>query len=46
MMEYYTTRGGNNLLVVRGKSGKIIRAYSGAIAKRRWNEMFNFLNLN
>jgi len=44
-MEYYTISG-KKLLIVRGSGGKIVKAYSGPIAKAKWNDMFNQLNLN
>jgi hypothetical protein len=38
-------RNGKMLVLLKNKAGKIVRAYSGEIAKTRWNEMFNHLNL-
>lgn len=39
-MEYRTIKG-RDLAVVRGNNGKIVKVYSGPIAKAKWNKMFN-----
>lgn len=46
MMTQYTTSKGIAMLIVTNLKGKIIKAYSGPIAKAKWNELLNTVNLN
>lgn len=34
------------MLVITNHKGKIIKAYSGAIAKTKWNELLTTVTLN
>ncbi|MDT8346518.1 MAG: hypothetical protein RQ756_01850 [Flavobacteriaceae bacterium] len=36
---------GKMLVLLRNKSGKIKRVYSGPVAVKRWNDLFHHLNL-
>ena len=45
-MAQFTTIKGVAMLIVTNLKGKIIKAYSGPIAKEKWNELLNTVNLN
>ena len=45
-MTQYSTKSGINMLVITNARGKIIMAYSGAIARTKWNELLNTVSLN
>lgn len=45
-MTQFTTNKGVSMLIVTNLKGKIIQAYSGPIAKLKWNELLNTVNLN
>jgi hypothetical protein len=44
MLKIYNPQ--KRILILKNKKGKIVQAFGGEIAKNKWKEILNTLNLN